>query len=167
MNISHTAGEILKKHVTLEIQGIDRMYLNVYVPQLQREQGVYNFFRYNRGAMIPSSALMGPMTEQFVTSVENFAKAERIEVVRFSKGQRKDEVMLDRLKNFSAKEGIVFMGVAQEKATVPRTERRTNPETGKKYPWIVMSTAMVNHYYFYCVDENFGPFFIKFCSYFP
>jgi hypothetical protein len=26
---------------------------------------------------------------------------------------------------------------------------------------------MVNHYYFYCVDEDFGPFFVKFCSYFP
>ena len=26
---------------------------------------------------------------------------------------------------------------------------------------------MVNHYYFYCVDEDFGPFFLKFCSYFP
>ena len=32
---------------------------------------------------------------------------------------------------------------------------------------IVDSTAMVNHYYFYCVDEDFGPFFLKFCSYFP
>ena len=26
---------------------------------------------------------------------------------------------------------------------------------------------MVNHYYFYCVDREFGPFFLKFCSYFP
>jgi hypothetical protein len=26
---------------------------------------------------------------------------------------------------------------------------------------------MVNHYYFYGVDEDFGPFFLKFCSYFP
>ena len=26
---------------------------------------------------------------------------------------------------------------------------------------------MVNHYYFYCVDPQFGPFFIKFCLYFP
>jgi hypothetical protein len=26
---------------------------------------------------------------------------------------------------------------------------------------------MVNFYYFYCVDEDFGPFFLKFCSYFP
>jgi hypothetical protein len=34
-------------------------------------------------------------------------------------------------------------------------------------PWIDYTTAMVNFYYFYCVDEDFGPFFIKFCSYFP
>ena len=26
---------------------------------------------------------------------------------------------------------------------------------------------MVNHFYFYCVDDDFGPFFLKFCSYFP
>jgi hypothetical protein len=31
----------------------------------------------------------------------------------------------------------------------------------------VKSTGMVNHYYFYAVDDDFGPFFIKFCSYFP
>ena len=48
-----------------------------------------------------------------------------------------------------------------------RTERRRSRHTGGTYPWIVESTAMVNHYYFYCVDEDFGPFFLKFCSYFP
>jgi hypothetical protein len=26
---------------------------------------------------------------------------------------------------------------------------------------------MVNHHYFYAVDRDFGPFFLKFCSYFP
>ena len=26
---------------------------------------------------------------------------------------------------------------------------------------------MVNHYYVYFVDKDFGPLFIKFCSYFP
>ena len=48
-----------------------------------------------------------------------------------------------------------------------RTERRTNPKTGQTYPWIVRSTAMVNHYYIYALDRDFGPFFLKFCSYFP
>ena len=59
------------------------------------------------------------------------------------------------------------MGKAQEKTPVFRTEKRRNPQTGQTYPWIVRSTAMVNHYYFYCVDRDFGPFFLKFCSYFP
>lgn len=48
-----------------------------------------------------------------------------------------------------------------------RTEKRRNPKTKRTYPWIVKSTAPVNHYYFYCLDEEFGPFFLKFCSYFP
>ena len=41
------------------------------------------------------------------------------------------------------------------------------PKTGATYPWLVRSTAMVNHFYFYCVDRDFGPFFLKFCTYFP
>ena len=48
-----------------------------------------------------------------------------------------------------------------------RTERRHNPATGGTYAWLVSSTAMVNHFYFYAVDDDFGPFFLKFCSYFP
>ena len=59
------------------------------------------------------------------------------------------------------------MGKAQEKTPVFRTEKRRNPETGRTYPWIVRGTAMVNHYYFYGLDEDFGPFFLKFCTYFP
>jgi hypothetical protein len=62
---------------------------------------------------------------------------------------------------------VLFVGKAQEKATVFRTEKRRNPQTGQPYPWLVRSTAMVNHYYFYAVDRDFGPFFLKFCSYFP
>src|SRR6266566_4168533 len=41
------------------------------------------------------------------------------------------------------------------------------PRPAQAYPWIVRSTAMVNHYYLYCWDRDFGPFFPKFCSYFP
>ncbi len=37
--------EVLKDQVTLEVEGIDWMYLNVYVPQLQCEHGVVQFFR--------------------------------------------------------------------------------------------------------------------------
>jgi hypothetical protein len=50
-----------------------------------------------------------------------------------------------------------FRSKAQEKTPVFRTEKRGNPKTGHAYPWIVKSTAMVNHYYIYAVDRDFGP----------
>ena len=62
---------------------------------------------------------------------------------------------------------MLFIGKAQEKTPVFRTERRRNEKTGATYPWLVRSTAMVNHFYVYCVDRDFGPFFLKFSTYFP
>jgi hypothetical protein len=40
-----------------------------------------------------------------------------------------------------------------------RTEKRRHPQTGHTYPWIVRSSPMVNHFYCYCMDRDFGPFF--------
>ena len=85
----------------------------------------------------------------------------------FAKGQRKDDVAQEYLAGFAGTEGVLFVGRAQEKASVFRTEKRRNPETGASYPWIVRGSAVVNHFYFYCLDADFGPFFLKFCSYFP
>jgi hypothetical protein len=143
------------------------MYLNVYVPPLQCESGVVKFFRSHRGHPFASSALMDPMTRSFVAGMERFAKQEHIPVVQFRKGQRKDDVMAEHLARFDKPEGVVMLGKAQEKTPVFRTEKRHNPGTGKSYPWIVRSTAMINQYYWYCLDRDFGPFFLKFASYFP
>jgi hypothetical protein len=93
--------------------------------------------------------------------------AQGVPLIVFEKGQRKDEVMAAHLARFTGAEGVLFVGKAQEKARVFRTVKRRNPRTGQAYPWLVPSTAMVNHYYFYAVDGDFGPFFLKFCSYFP
>jgi len=48
-----------------------------------------------------------------------------------------------------------------------RTQKRRNPVTGTGYLWLTRATVQVNYFYFYCVDSDFGPFFIKFCTYFP
>ena len=61
---------------------------------------------------------------------------------------------------------MLFIGRAQEKTELFRTETRRDAQ-GESYPWIVQATGMVNHFYVYCVDADFGPFFLKFCSYFP
>jgi hypothetical protein len=151
----------------LEVECIDRMYLNMYVPKLQYEMGVVGFFRNHLGYTFASSALMDPITKDFVADIHRFVKREGVDLVTFEKGQRKDDVAHEYLDRFEDDEGVLFCGKAQEKTTTFRTEKRVNPSTGKSYPWIVRATAMVNHYYFYCVDRDFGPFFIKFGSYFP
>jgi hypothetical protein len=69
MSIPLTVTEILRDHVTLEIESIDRMYLNVYVPQLQHARGVAAFFRYHRGQTFASSVLMAPISHAFVTAI--------------------------------------------------------------------------------------------------
>ncbi len=107
------------------------------------------------------------MTEAFVRNIDQFVDREGVDLVAFQKWQRKDDVTQKYLRRFTQCEGVLYVGKAQEKARVMRTERRRSRRTGGTYPWIVESTAMVNHYYFYCVDEDFGPFFLKFCSYFP
>jgi hypothetical protein len=167
MSLSRSVADVLAQHVTLEVEGIDRMYLNVYVPQLQREQGVASFFRFHRGHQFASSVLMDPISKTFVTALEQFARRQKIPVVQFRKGQRKDDIAQEHFRKFTKTEGVVFIGKAQEKTPVFRTERRRNEITGATYPWLVRSTAMVNHFYIYCLDRDFGPFFLKFCTYFP
>src|SRR4051812_17767150 len=84
----------------------------------------------------------------------------------FAKGQRKDDVMHEHLARFDREEGVLFIGRAQEKTSLFRTERRRDTN-GDSYPWIVRATGVVNQFYVYAVDQDFGPFFLKFCSYFP
>jgi hypothetical protein len=167
MSVPRSVADVIRAHVTLEVEGIDRMYLNVYQPKLQYDRGVITFFRYHRQQPVVSSALMEPISTAFIKNIEAFAQENSIPLFAFDKGQRKDDVAAAYRARFPANEGVLFIGKAQEKVPVFRTEKRTNPDTGKKYPWIVKSTAMVNQYYFYCVDEDFGPFFLKYSSYFP
>jgi len=168
MKLSKSVAELQREHVVLELECIDRMYLNAYVPQLTTEGGVAAFVRGYLGHRFASTKAVAQMTESFVESIMQFGLDHKIDLVRFKKGERKDHVMQARLRAFRKKykEGVVFIGVAQEKARVPRTVRKAFGHGGT-IPWINYSSAQVNFYYFYCLDEDFGPFFIKFCSYFP
>jgi hypothetical protein len=166
MTLPRSAAEVVSEHVTLEVECIDRMYLNLYVPKLQHALGVVGFFK-ERGYQFASGALMEPITRAFVAAVHRFVDDHGVDLVHFEKGQRKDDVALDYLARFDADEGVLFVGVAQEKTELWTTRKRRNPDTGTPYPWLVRDTRVVNHFYVYAVDADFGPFFIKFCSYFP
>ena len=169
MTLPRTVAGVLSEYVVFEVECIDRMYLNVYVPQLQHAGGLLGYLQRQLGLRIGSTAPLARITDRFAAAVHRFAEREQVPWVDFAKGQRKDDVMHEHLAAFEAAgrtEGVVFIGRAQEKTPLFRTERRRDRE-GKSYPWIVKSTGVVNHFYFYCADEEFGPFFLKFCSYFP
>jgi hypothetical protein len=165
--LPQSVAEVLKRHVVLELESIDRMYLNVFVGRLQILEGALRFIRQQRKAQVLSTNAVEPMTRAFVQTIEQFVKENEIPLITFEKGRRKDEIAAEFRAKYPHRDGVVFVGKAQEKCTVYRTEKRHNPKKNTSYAWIVKSTALVNHYYFYCVDENFGPFFLKFCSYFP
>jgi len=167
MTLPRTAAEVLSGHVRLEVRCIDRMMLTFRQPRLQYGQGIHNFFCQHRGNRFASSALMLPMTERFAADIRHYIDTRRLDLVRFAKGQSKDQVAKEYLAGKSGGDQILFVGVAQEKTRVWRTARRRDPATGKPYPWLYQEQAMVNHWYFYGFDADFGPFHIKFCGYFP
>ena len=130
-------------------------------------KGAAAFFHFHRGHTFASSALMAPMTKTFVAEIHDFIAARGLDLVSFTKGQRKDDLTQSYLTEHDGGEAVLYVGRAQEKASMMRTERRYDQRTGASYAWLVKASALVNHFYFYCFDDDFGPFFIRFCSYFP
>jgi len=122
--------------VSFELESIDRLYCNLYVPQLQRAEGVVGFIRGHLGKPIASTAVIAPMSRNFVTRLRVFAEAGGIPRIDFARGQRKDDVMHEHLAAFEAAgrtEGVLFIGRAQEKNRVFRTEKRRAAD-GRPYP---------------------------------
>jgi hypothetical protein len=57
-------AELIREHVTLTVDCVDRLYLNAYVPRLHSSGGVVSFLRH-RGQVIASPALFGRITDDF------------------------------------------------------------------------------------------------------
>ena len=160
MTLPRSAAEVLSDHVVFGVECIDRMYLNMYQPRLQTELGLIGYLRGQLGCQVASTAPLAKVSDAFATAIHQFIAREQVPLVAFAKGQRKDDVMAEQLAAFEAAgrtEGVVFVGRAQEKNRVFRTEKRRGDD-GHTYPWIVRSTGVINQWYLYCVDEDFGPY---------
>ena len=162
--VRKNVAEILTNHVTFELEAIDRMYLNAYVPSLQTGGGFVYFVKTQLGARVPSTTMVAPMSEQFVDAIERFVATQGIDLVTFEKGQRKDDVAQRLPRRVRGRGGRAVR--RQGPGEGQRLPHRETDETRRasRYPWIIRSTAMVNHYYVYILDRDFGPLFIKFCS---
>jgi len=160
-----TAKEVLQKKVSLTVECVDRVYLNGYVKYLQMPGGVVNFIREEKNWAIPSPQMMKKMSEAFRREVKEFAKSKEIPLVTFGRGDNKAEVAKEHLAHHSGQNGVVLIGIAQEKALGYKS-RKENKD-GKVWFHYSRQKVYVTHYYFYIWDENFGLTFIKVCTYFP
>ena len=147
MTVTRSVADALSEHVVFEVECIDRMFCNVYVPGLQYATGLVAYVHRQLGLPIASTAPLAKITEAFDKAARRFARDHGLAWVDFGKGQRKDDIAHEYLARFSGTEGVLFVGRAQEKTKLFRTEKRRDTN-GDAYPWIVPATGLVNHFYF-------------------
>lgn len=163
-----TTHDILDGHVRLDIECLDRIYLNGYVPNLQVGGQVVQYLAA-RGYPIPSPAVVNRIGERFREAVRRFADRNGIPVVKFKKGDRKIDLMRKHLarQERTGRSGVAAIGTAQEFQWVATCTTREARNGGAPHFQWDRAQRRVSCVYFYLWDEDFGPAFIKIVSYFP
>ncbi len=163
-------NEVLDGHVGLEVDCVDRLYLNAYVPSLQVPGQVARFLHDHLGLMLPSPAAFEKIGNRFRGSVRRFAEDHDIPMLRLKKPDRTrwDDRKLDHVRPYlqaaedDGRFGVVAIVAAQEFQWVfSGRDSRGHGFTFFK------EQRRVGVYYFYVLDPDFGPGFIKICTYFP
>jgi len=157
-----TIPELLDGHVTLEVECLDRLYLNGYIGKLATGGGLIGFMRGQLEKPVPSPVVLGQVSERFREAVKALAERENIPIYQFQHKERKDDVANNFRRQRQVRDEIVFIGVAQEKA-----QAFNGKKVSGQFEFHRDKTVYVNHYYFYIDDEDFGPLFLKVCSYAP
>jgi hypothetical protein len=165
-----TVNDVLDEHTALDIQCLDRIYLNAYVPTLQTSAQVVAFLTHHLGYPFPSPALFNKIGQQFRRAVCSFAQANDIPWVKFGKDDvgGKLELMRPHLARQAATghSGVAAIGAAQEFQRVWTAYER-QLASGASQWCFTKADRRVSVYYFYLWDTDFGPAFVKMCSYFP
>jgi len=154
--------ELLDGHITLEVECLDRLYLNGYIGKLATGLGLVIFMREQLEKPVPSPAILGQMSEKFRRAVKELGERDNIPIHQFRHKERKDDIANAYRRQRKVRDGIVFIGVAQEK-----TQAFNGKKVNGRFEFDRDKTVYVNHYYFYLDDADFGPVFLKVCSYAP
>ena len=132
-----TVPELLDGHTVLDIECLDRIYLNGYVPALQVGGQVFTFLHHHRGMPVASPAVFGQISGRFRQAVDRFAENNDIPVVKFKKGVRKLDVMQRYLRAAARKgwPGVAAIGRAEEFQLVwDARQRDTGPRAAGRLP---------------------------------
>jgi hypothetical protein len=166
-------NDVLDGHVALETECVDRLLLNAYVPNLQVGGQVVGFITRHLGKPIPSAAVLASIGNRFRRDVRRFADAQQIPMLKLKTPDRSrwDDRKLDHVRPFlvtaerERRFGVVAIVAGQEFQWVFSARNRRQ---GKAL-WFEFfrEQRRVGVYYFYILDPDFGPAFIKICTYFP
>ena len=167
-------NEVLEGHVALEVECVDRLYLNAYVPSLQVGGQVVRFLAGHLGNPVPSPALFAQIGNRFRREVRAFAAAQGVPVLRLKKPDRGrwGDRKLDHVRPYLERAeregrcGVVAIVAAQEIQWVFGARNRSQKPGVASFEF-EKEERRVGVYYFYLLDPDFGPGFIKICSYFP
>jgi len=167
-------NDVLEGHVALEIECVDRLYLNAYVPILQVGGQVVRFLCGHLGHQIPSPALLGPIGNRFRREVKAFAAEREIPILQLRKPERSrwDDRKLDHVRQYldaaerEGRFGVVAIVACQEFQWVLSGRNRATHPNAVSFDFF-KEERRVGIYYFYILDPDFGPGFIKICTYAP
>lgn len=167
-------NDVLEGHVALEIECVDRLYLNAYVPNLQVGGQVVRFLCGHLGHAIPSPALLGPIGNRFRREVKAFAAEHEIPILALKKPDRSrwDDRKLDHVRPYleaaerEQRFGVVAIVACQEFQWVLSGRNRATNPNAVSFDFF-KEDRRIGIYYFYILDPEFGPGFIKLCTYAP
>ena len=162
-----TISSLLADHVTLQVRSVDRLFFQGYVPRLQTKFQVIRFL-LDRGFPIPSPVVLGRIGREYVRAVETFIVEREIPVVRFQKGDVKEDIAREYFKaaEREGRFGVVMIGIAQERTSAWRGWRAGGPDGHPHFEYARQS-IFPNNYYFYIRDPDWGPAFLKTVAYAP
>lgn len=167
-------NEVLDGHVVLEVECVDRMLLNAYVPNLQVGGQVVRFLTEHLANPVPSPALFSQIGNRFVREVKAFAAANAVPILRLAKPDRSrwDDRKVDHVRPYvdaaeaEGRFGVVAIVAAQEFQWVFGGRNRSATPGVVSFDF-TKAARRVGTYYFYVLDPDFGLGFIKICTYFP
>lgn len=167
-------NDVLDGHVALEVECVDRLYLNAYVPILQTSPQVKRFLEIHLGNPVPSPVIIEKIGNRFRRDVKAFAAANQIPILALKKPDRSrwDDRKLDHVRPYldaaerDGRFGVVAIVTAQEFQWVFNATKRTGGAGGIWFEY-AKAERRVGTYYFYVLDPDFGAGFVKICTYFP
>ena len=160
-------NDVLEGHVGLDLRCIDRIDWNAYVPTLQ-VGGQVERFCCHLGQPIASPAVIEKIGNRFRREVDAFVKTNKVPLLHLKKPDRTrwDDRKLDHVRPYLERAerlgrfGVVAVVAAQEFQYVFSATKKTGRNGGVWFDWR-KSERRVSCYYFYILDREFGPCFIK------